>query len=102
DQASQFAQRPQVETGTHFDYESCTADRIEHPAGHRDRRPIVKLENELLPTSIARAPQDAAGRVAERVVSVTDRHRRRGMSSVMRRCDIATPLTCPKRVSTSG
>jgi hypothetical protein len=60
DQTSQFAQRPQFETWTWFDHQSFTEHRIEHPGGHRDRRPIVELDDELFPTSIARAPQDAA------------------------------------------
>jgi hypothetical protein len=76
DQTSQFAQRPQAETWTWFDDQSLTGHWIEHPGWHRDRRPIVELDDELFPTSIARAPQDVAGRVVERMISVADRHRR--------------------------
>jgi hypothetical protein len=60
DQATQFAQRPEPETWAWIDHQPLTGHRIEHPGGDRDRRPIVELDDELLPTPVARAPQDAA------------------------------------------
>jgi hypothetical protein len=60
DQTTQFAQRRQPETWTWFGHQSLTGHRIEHPGGHRDRRPIVELDDELFPASIARTPQDSA------------------------------------------
>jgi hypothetical protein len=60
DQTAQFAEGRQPDTGAWFDDESCTEDGIEHPGRHCERGPIVKLNDELFPTSTSRAPQDSA------------------------------------------
>jgi hypothetical protein len=100
DQAEHFTERLEGEPRAWLDHQSRTENRIEHPARHHELGPVLKLDNELLPASTTKTLHNTCRLIEIRMVSITDRHRGRGMSSVLRPCATAMPPISWKREST--